>query len=192
MDYEKEKRIRCFIAVLLDDATHAACVESIKQLKRQNASNTIRWTKPENLHLTLHFLGYIPEPLAYQLADSLQPRLQTIEPFLVTLRPLYFFPPKKPHTIVVPVDISETFHQLHQCIAKVLIEHQIQVEKRAFSPHITLGRFKKRPKIELEEPSTQLPQTFTVKHLVFMQSQPTPSGSHYTPIKTYSLGRNSE
>ena len=58
--------IRAFIAIEIPDDVRAAIEEAQARLKRAHVGVKISWTKVDNLHLTLQFLGYIEEPLVDQ------------------------------------------------------------------------------------------------------------------------------
>ena len=53
--------IRAFIAIDIPDDVRAAIDEAQARLKRAHVGVKISWTKIDNLHLTLQFLGYIEE-----------------------------------------------------------------------------------------------------------------------------------
>jgi 2'-5' RNA ligase len=100
----------------------------------------VRWTPVEQLHVTLRFLGDI----APQVRDSLKERLATIrvEPFILPVEGIGAFPQKGPPRVLwVGVGSGHPrLHQLRQRIDDTLLALGLDVELRAFHPHVTLGR----------------------------------------------------
>ena len=58
---ERPKTIRSFIAIELSEEARATLTRLQSELKEASPPKTVRWTDPKNVHLTLHFLGDVPE-----------------------------------------------------------------------------------------------------------------------------------
>ena len=100
----------------------------------------VNWTRPEQLHVTLRFLGDVP---AAQI-DPMIARLATVKvaPFLLPLEGVGAFPPNRPPRVVwlgVGSGHPRLF-QLHQRIDDALIAAGLQLDVRTFHPHVTLAR----------------------------------------------------
>src|SRR3989442_3668385 len=63
--------IRTFVAIRLDEAVRAALGAAIEGLRR--VARDVAWVAPENLHLTLRFLGRVPDARTPELAVALTP-----------------------------------------------------------------------------------------------------------------------
>jgi 2'-5' RNA ligase len=100
----------------------------------------VRWTSVEQLHVTLRFLGDV----APEMCDSLKERLAAVrvEPFVLPVEGAGAFPPKGPPRVLwVGVGSGHPLlHQLRQRIDDTLLATGLEVELRAFHPHITVGR----------------------------------------------------
>ena len=133
---------RTFIAIELDGAVRARFEALQGALRRAGAD--VRWVKPDRAHLTLKFLG---EATADQIA-AMQGALDEIAaaeaPFEVAFQGLGVFPNER-RPRVVWVGIIEGVERL-RALAAVIDERAaaagFERERRGFSPHVTLGRFR--------------------------------------------------
>ena len=62
--------IRTFIAIALPDDIKASIDTAVAALRERNRA--VRWVKPEGLHITLKFLGEIPEDIVAPLSADLE------------------------------------------------------------------------------------------------------------------------
>jgi 2'-5' RNA ligase len=100
-----------------------------------------RWSRPEQLHVTLRFLGFVPEeslePVRERLAGVHRP------PFALGLRGVGVFPPpgaRKPARVLwVGLEPDEPLRSLKQAVDAALGPDP-EAERRGFSPHLTLAR----------------------------------------------------
>ena len=133
---------RTFIAIELDGAVRARFEALQGALRRAGAD--VRWVKPDRAHLTLKFLG---EATADQIA-AMQGALDEIAaaeaPFEVAFQGLGVFPNER-RPRVVWVGIIEGVDRL-RALAAAIDERAaaagFERERRGFSPHVTLGRFR--------------------------------------------------
>lgn len=100
-----------------------------------------RWVPPEQLHLTLRFIGEVgPQTLA-----AIKTALAglSFQFFPLALCGVGHFPPgKRPRVLWVGMDPSETLIQLQQDLELALFDVGLPPEERRFSPHITIARLK--------------------------------------------------
>ncbi len=75
--------MRCFIAIDLSESLKKSVNDCIRQLKP--LSRDVRWVVPSNLHLTLKFLGEVPDTSVQQLLAVLEPVAQASEPFTLSV-----------------------------------------------------------------------------------------------------------
>ena len=110
-----------------------------------------RWVAPEQLHLTLHFLGEVDGAMMRNIQDALGkvscPALQ------LCLQGIGVFPlrGKSPHTLWVGVEKSEPLLTLHRQVGAALVRSGCALEQRKYAPHVTLARLKGTPKKRLNE-----------------------------------------
>src|SRR5579859_5960666 len=84
--------IRAFIAIDIPDDVRVAIEEAQTRLKRAHVGVKISWTKIDNLHLTLQFLGYIEEPLVDKIKSVLESVAGEHQPFDVSVQGAGAFP----------------------------------------------------------------------------------------------------
>ncbi len=128
---------RLFVAIDLP----ASCKDQLLRLREDDLPPG-RWTRRENLHLTLHFIGDVPEAAAraYQRAleevnaPSFELRINGVGQFPVESRPT---------VIWAGVENTAALRALHEAVGQALVSAGFRREKRRFHPHITLMRFKK-------------------------------------------------
>ena len=96
-----------------------------------------RKTPPENLHLTLFFLGNQPDRLLPSL-KSFMDRLTFIS-FGLSLDKTGYFP-KIRLSWIGPTHVPHELQQLHQTIHRFLVPAFLKDKKESFRPHVTLAR----------------------------------------------------
>lgn len=105
-----------------------------------------RWSAPEKLHITVGYFGDVAEALAEELDEELARRpLPSME---LTLRGAGHFGRAEPHQIHLKVDANPALTQWHQHCRRVARTLHIPMEKRLFTPHLTLAYLKPFPDLE--------------------------------------------
>ena len=109
-----------------------------------------RWVKPENLHLTLRFLGEVDNMAAADVDDALA-KIRS-PGFDLSLNGIgHFGEGRKLRALWVGVDASDQLMRLQEKIEQALIRAGLPPEPRKFKPHITLARFKSNPGARLQD-----------------------------------------
>ena len=154
----------------------------------------IRWVRATGLHLTLKFLGEIPEERLGDIYEAVERAVDGASPFSLVLAGLGGFPDlRKPRVIWLGVlRGGEFLEKLHQRVDAQLALCGFSREKRKFSPHLTIGRVRslrgikplldRLPGIAFE--SDEIPVT-AVK---VIRSQLKPTGAEYSDLKVIGLG----
>ncbi|HMR30911.1 MAG TPA: RNA 2',3'-cyclic phosphodiesterase [Geminicoccaceae bacterium] len=129
---------RLFVAVDLPD-------EVTEQVERLCIGlPAIRWVEPEQLHLTVRFIGEVEPPVFYELGQALSEL--SLRPFELRLKGLGIFPPRgAPQTLWVGVEEDGGLTQLRRRVDRAADEAGVPPERRKFQPHVTLGRFREPP-----------------------------------------------
>jgi len=103
-----------------------------------------RWVPPEQLHLTVRFIGEVDGSLYRDIKDVLDQIHFTS--FRLQLKGVGYFPPRRaPRVLWVGVEKSGELLQLKKKIDATLLRLKLEPEGRKFSPHITLARLKNSP-----------------------------------------------
>lgn len=190
-------QVRTFIAIELDEATRRAIGDAQAQLKRARGAHHIRWVAPENIHLTLKFLGDVAAgkipPLTRALADA----CASIAPFTLTFDGVGAFPnTRRPNVIWVGVAGEvETATRLAQKIDDACAGLGFAREERPFSPHLTVGRVKRdaRPSDRqfvgeiITNAKIGALGKFRAEHVSVMKSELKPGGSVYSRLQAVDL-----
>ncbi len=125
---------RLFVAVPLPDSLREELAALYTPLPG------VAWTRPEQLHLTLRFLGAVEPPHAAAVEQALE-RVR-VEPFVLPLAGTGVFPPRgAPRVLWVGVGRGHPrLHQLRQRIDDALLGAGLPLDVRLFQPHATLAR----------------------------------------------------
>jgi 2'-5' RNA ligase len=132
--------VRLFVALDLPVPVRHAITELIAKL--QPKSRTARWIRPENLHITLKFIGHVGN----EKLSSIQTALFSIHiahPVELHFRGMGFFPNEhRPRAFWCGIAASPNLAELAADIDRALVPLGIEAETRPFTPHLTLARFK--------------------------------------------------
>ena len=170
-------------------AALTACQRDLRQ-----ASAQIVWPRPENLHLTLNFLGEVEAARLPALQQICGEAARQSTALTLTTAGLGFFPnAKRPRVVWVGLrDETQQLQPLQQRLTGALAALDFAPDDKPFRPHLTLGRIKTPLHLgALVERANayRFPIiSFTVTELVLMQSQLHPAGSIYTPLWRVPLG----
>jgi len=184
--------IRAFIAVDLDDAVIEKVCSVVEILKPRITE--IRWPRKENLHLTLKFLGNIAEAQVEPIAAALRRPLGLFSPCTISAKGLGVFPDfRRPKTLWVGLT-GDQLVQLAAEIESALMPLGFTPENRAFTPHLTIGRWREgsRPAKNLRQEIDGLNDfefgACAVRQIVLFQSVLKPEGASYSELRTIPLG----
>lgn len=182
--------MRLFVAVKVPP------IRPLKELlgELQACPGRVKWVEEENFHVTLKFLGEVPEALVGTLERGLKEAVEGVSPSPVILKGVGAFPSlRRPRVIWVGMDSADVLRELHRRVEDSTRKLGFEREKKPFHPHLTLGRVKK---IEgdascFEEVSSRwdekvLGEVF-VDRVHLIESTLTPRGPLYTAIRTYTL-----
>jgi 2'-5' RNA ligase len=145
-----KQQVRTFVAVEISQAVRATAAKVIRQLGKCDAA--IRWVEPENMHLTLKFLGEVNALEIPDVCRAVEQAAAGVSGFSFDVAGVGAFPKiERPRTIWLGVtDGAEELGELQRQIEKHLKKLGYPPENRRFSPHLTVGRVKNAGP-ELEE-----------------------------------------
>jgi 2'-5' RNA ligase len=136
-------RLRTFIALPLAKAIRDRLIALQEKLATTGAE--VKWVEPENLHVSLLFLGEVDERAVADVCRVASDICQTQAPFPVSVATVGCFPNvRRPRVIWVGVsEGSQELCALHDALEPPLMELGCyRREARPYTPHITLGRVK--------------------------------------------------
>jgi 2'-5' RNA ligase len=172
----------------------AAIQAEMKRLAGRNADD-VRWVGPENLHVTLQFLGAVPEERVEAVKAAVAAACAGAAPLHLELRGAGAFPHgRKPRVLWVGLggDVDR-LTALAASIGHALAPLGFPPEERAFSPHVTLGRSREprgAPRLAAAIAGTAAAAgpSWTIGDVHLVQSHLSPRGSRYETIARAGLG----
>lgn len=189
--------VRAFVAVELSEEVRENAGRIADQL--QQAGQGVKWVAPENMHLTLKFLGNVPEELLPRVSDALTDSTRNFGPIELTVGGVGSFPPKgKPRVIWLGVSgQTKRLTQVAGLIDTALETVGFTPENRPYSAHLTLGRIKGGRKkkgggdtnwrLILPDYAGVEVGDLTVSEVVLFKSDLTPEGPIYTALERFGL-----
>ncbi len=198
------KTIRAFIAIELSEHARTELAQLQSQLKEASPPQTVRWTDPKNVHLTLHFLGDLAENSLEDVGRTVREAVAAHTPFSLNLANLGCFPNTRRARIVWVGLTGDTDHlvALQTNLGDRLRKGVgFEPESRTYSPHLTIARVKKGVTknrlhefaqfIEKQIPRVGKIATLPVNHIHFIRSDLKPGGPIYTSLAKGQLGQES-
>jgi RNA 2',3'-cyclic 3'-phosphodiesterase len=187
--------IRSFIAIELSPEARTKIAQLQSRLKGMSPPHTVRWTVPQNIHLTLHFLGDVAVNDLEEVARAVGAAAAGCPVFSLSLANLGCFPhTRRPRIVWVGVaGETDTLIKFQQTLGEQLHERiGFQPESRPYSPHLTIGRVKNGiPQRQLDQLGQileqEIPQVgqlveLPVTEIQLIQSDLKANGPVYTPL----------
>jgi 2'-5' RNA ligase len=183
--------LRCFIAIGMTDPIKKEIGKLLDIMQKHDVD--IKWAAPENIHLTLKFLGSTPDALLPDIRESLSKILSSYKPFYIRIYGTGVFPNRKyPRVIWTGIDDSEILNKMKGDIEQAMALFGFQKEDREFNPHLTLGRVHSSKGVmnivnELDNYKTMEFGMLHVDHIKLMKSDLKPKGAVYTCLNDLPL-----
>jgi 2'-5' RNA ligase len=184
--------MRAFIAIDLNEEIKKRICAFIREL--DTGEKGIRWVKTRGMHLTLKFLGEVPEEKIERIKPLLENIAGNYPSFRLKLKGTGAFPPgaKFPRVMWIGIEMNETLENMQTRVENELQNLGISRENRKFHPHLTLARIKGRPDIEkvLESLASHAETDFggmIVNRLTLFKSTLKPTGAEYTILSEFYL-----
>jgi 2'-5' RNA ligase len=188
---------RAFIAVCLDEPARAAVAAEIERLRP--LSRAVAWVPPQNLHLTLKFLGDQSDGRLAEALHGIEEVAAGRAPFSLTLHGVGAFPGMERPRILW-VGVAEGALEVRALQAEVeaaFARRMFAPESHAWHPHLTIGRvfdprrWRRDTSPALRESIARVATTrfgsLGVSRVVLMRSDLSPSGARYTELHSVSL-----
>ena len=183
--------LRTFIALELPEQAKKKL--SLLQQKFMEGTAGVKWVKPDNIHLTLKFLGSTREDKAEEVSRVLEQAAQGVSPFVFDIAGIGAFPnTKNPKVLWAGLSADERLSAFQEGLETALAAIGFSREDRPFSPHLTFGRLKDgRARKELsgllEKLSNENIGRVEASHVIFFRRDLQPSGPVYSAIKDIEL-----
>jgi RNA 2',3'-cyclic 3'-phosphodiesterase len=185
--------VRLFVALEIPSAVRDNLAALIDELRKTDASGSkfrLRWVRPENLHVTLKFIGHID----VARLDSVRPALAQVRsdsPVDIEFRGTGFFPgEKRPRVLWVGIKGSPKLPALAGEMDKRLEPLGIPRETREFTPHLTLARFdppgiSEKLRSVVRQNTDREFGSLRAGEFHLIESKTKPSGAEYSTLQSF-------
>lgn len=173
--------IRAFWGIQLPQAANNKLAGFIRSLQTHLADTNIRWSVPENLHITLQFLKSIDKEDIPSLIFKVGQHVQGISAFPIQLGKIELFPSShKPHVISLEVHVNQSLISLANRIGEGIVHAGYAIEQRPYRAHLTLGRLRQKEKVLLPQDLMWADRgDIPVEEICLWESRPSHQGSCY-------------
>ncbi len=186
--------IRAFIALdIPDDIKQRIAIETAPLVRA--AEDTVRWVTPENIHLTIKFLGDVSPNQLELLNHTLSTEAAALPPFNMEIGGLGCFPnPRRPRVIWIGIQAPASLQHLVHTIENATGKIGYPPEEKTFSPHLTIGRVKPHaentPALRTLLENMNVPSfgTASVNAIHLFRSELKPGGAVYSLLFSAPLG----
>lgn len=196
--------MRLFLAVEGNAAVRAA-VGAVQAALRRRDDLPVRWTHPADAHLTLQFFGNARSVHLPEIEAAIAPVVARHVPFLLRVGAVGAFPSaENPRTLWLDVaGQTDALLRLQRDLAATMLAVPgVVADRKAFRPHLTLGRVESRRDaagasavaMALARPLAVPPTPWPVARVVLMRTLPgggaSSGGKRYTVLSAFGLGGN--
>lgn len=190
--------MRLFVAVEIGSEVQASATRVIEDLKRRTEQSApqarVTWVKPDQLHLTVRFIGQADSNLCQTILATLAYPLQ-VSAFELTIEGTGSFPPKRPPRVIWAGITAglEVLHAVEQEVQLRLDPLIPGVDERDYRPHLTLGRVKNpaglRPAVVLKGLEQAVFGRVRVEAVTLFESRLSSTGPTYVALGRTPLTR---
>ncbi|MCF8027446.1 MAG: RNA 2',3'-cyclic phosphodiesterase [Desulfobacteraceae bacterium] len=184
--------VRAFIAVSLPGEVTAALADLQARLRKSGLK--MKYTAPENIHLTLKFLGPVPASAVKAVSAATADAVSGFSRMCIDARGLGVFPGiRRPRVMWTGIGgQTQELACLQQTVEEKMAELEFEREHREFTGHLTLGRFKAKPDPAgvadaIEQFGDFCAGPFEIQSVQLFESTLTPKGPVYRVISGHGL-----
>jgi RNA 2',3'-cyclic 3'-phosphodiesterase len=183
--------LRAFIAVETPSGIQSDIANSTASLKNALPKPLVRWIAPQNVHLTLKFLGDVSPVNLDHLAEALKVEAASHRMFSMSVGGVGAFPTtRRARVIWIGLETPPALEDLHRGVEAAAAQLGYPQEERPFSPHLTIGRVGQnvsssdleRIRRVLETITVGTLGTFRVEAIHIFKSELQPGGAIYTHL----------
>lgn len=180
--------MRLFIAIEIPESMRTAFATLLKDFRP--LAPQLKWVRPENLHVTLKFLGETDPSKLGPLQIALS-GVRSAEPANLEFRGLGFFPnAKRPRVFWAGMQASANLKTLAADIDQAVHKLGFTLEERPYAPHLTLARISLPiipPKLlqTIGEKSGQSLGSLATRQFHLIESKLKPTGAEYTTVQSF-------
>ena len=180
--------MRLFVALEIPSAVRDNLATLIQELRA--VASQPKWVRPENLHITVKFIGEVAPPKLEAIRETLS-EVRSDRPVELSFRGVGFFPSeRRPRVFWVGMKASPNLAVVANEIDERLSTLSIPRETRAFTPHLTLARFElpgisEKLRSAIGQDITREFGTLRTGEFHLIQSKLKPTGAEYTALHSF-------
>jgi 2'-5' RNA ligase len=181
-----------FIAMWLPPNLRDRINDFVQDIRgRPEFKASLRWVRPDGMHLTLQFLGEVPRPTVSRIENELG-RIE-FSPFPVQVRGVGFFPREEAPRVFWAGVTSEDFCELAVRVHRQMAALGFQPPAHPLKPHLTLARVKGR--FRFDRTLMDVARGFqeydfgsaTLDRMVLVESHLSPGGARYSEVAGFTF-----
>lgn len=182
--------MRLFVAIEISAHIRAAIVSLLQEFR--TIAPQVKWVRPENLHLTLKFLGEADPGKLGSIEHSLA-AIHSAPPVTLDFTGLGFFPnAQRPRILWAAINSSSNLQSIVSEIDGALHLLGFPHDDRTFTPHLTLARIQQQtlpPKLigTIAQNSSRCFGSCEAREFHLIESKLKPAGAEYTTLQSFSF-----
>ena len=186
-----------FIAIPIPEPVRDEIIRVQRDLQLLAPRGAVRWTRPDQFHLTLRFLGDVPADGVEDLKKSVGAVCRNARPLSLRAEGVGFFPnPRSPRVIWVGIDDREgRLGDLQKQIETVAGQFSSEPGEKNFTGHVTLGRLKNPRPADTRDLATRAQSLekrlfgeWPAHEIEIIRSELSPAGARHTSLAVIRLG----
>lgn len=178
---------RLFVAFKLPTELRNDLLVLEHKMKNNVELMNVNWVKPDNMHITIAFLGQVEERVAHESEDILR-RIQFTKILIKGDKISFFDKGGVPAIFHFSISDNGMLGEVSQKVRGLLSDRQINFDRKPFNPHITIARIKDGDEgIKMKEYAAGIEdlyreKEYTINSLVLYESRFSQSGPVYIPL----------
>ena len=180
--------MRLFVALAIPAEVREKLALLIRDLK--SVDSHPKWINPDNLHVTLKFIGEVAPERVIEISDALAV-VRTQQQLIAEFHGIGFFPDaRRPSVVWVGIQPSDILSTLAAEVNRVLAIVAVPQEETAFVPHLTIARFKETRlsaglRDEIEKRKSRAFGMLAANEFHLIESKLKSSGAEYTTLRSF-------
>ena len=194
---ESATQVRLFVAITLPEKVQSEIEKAQSELRTGVGSKTVRWSRREQLHLTLRFLGNVDGGRVEPLKDALSRACRGFAPLRLRCEGIGFFPNNRaPRVVWAGIDDEQRQLTLLQSAVEAAVgSFSLEKPETRFVGHVTLGRLNRVSRVEAQGLArlaagmgAKFFGSWTGGEIELIRSELLPQGARYTALAAIALG----
>ena len=183
---------RIFLALTLEKDLNDQIIEIKKKLKSTLLkSANINWQRNDHHHLTVYFVGEMEPEQISQLNEEISEINLTSHSSSIDLTAISFFPNENSQVLSALVKPNSNLQNLYEAVEKIVINIGLGSDLKKYKPHITLGRFKDKDRLQYNFDLFEESIRGKVKELSVFESEFIKGKTEYRLLKSFKFKNRS-